>query len=324
MAVFTPVALSHAQALFTTLGLGAIRTMTPTEGGIENTNYFVDADSGRWVLTVFERLHAHQLPFYLGLMHHLAERGLPVPKPCAASGGELVQQVVGKPAAVVPRLPGEHQDAPDIAHVAQVGAMLARLHEAAADLPLQQANLRGLAWWQQTVPVVLPHLAAPEAELLASELRFIEHAASTPAWQSLPRGPIHADLFRDNVMFAPGADGADRISGLLDFYFAGVDTWLFDIAVCLNDWCIDPATGRLDEAPALALLGAYQTERRLTPVEWRMLPTLLRAAALRFWLSRLWDWHLPRDAAVLSPKDPTHFERILRERRAAPWHPELS
>jgi homoserine kinase type II len=323
MAVFTPVDLTQAQALFQRLGLGRIQTMSPTHGGIENTNYFVDADSGQWVLTVFERLSREQLPFYLGLMHHLAGRGLPVPSPRANELGDLVQDLVGKPAAVVPRLPGRHHDAPDIHHVAEVGGMLARLHREGADLPHRQANLRGLAWWRETAPVVLPHLDTDRATLLASELRFIEHAAATAAWQALPGGPIHADLFRDNVMFAPDETGTDCVSAVLDFYFAGVDSWLFDIAVCLNDWCVDDRTGRIDEPRALALLRAYRSERELTAGEWRLLATLLRAAALRFWLSRLWDWHLPRDAAVLNPKDPTHFERILRDRVAAPWHPEL-
>ncbi len=322
MAVFTPVDLLQAQSLFTHLDLGEIATLSPTEGGIENTNYFVSASSGRWVLTLFERLRADQLPFYLGFMHHLAERGLPVPKPCADARGNLVHELVSKPAAVVPRLAGRHDLNPANPQASELGEVLARLHLAAVDLPLQQAHLRGLAWWKDTVPVVLPHMAADAAALLQDELRFVEHAATTATWQSLPSGPIHADLFRDNVMFDSDAAGQHRISGLLDFYFAGVDPWLFDIAVCLNDWCIDDASGRIQEGRALALLGAYGRVRPLRSVEWRLLPTMLRAAALRFWLSRLWDWHLPRAAAVLSPKDPRQFERILRDRVTAPWHPE--
>jgi homoserine kinase type II len=162
---------------------------------------------------------------------------------------------------------------------------------------------------------------AAAAELLRRELAFIEHAASTPAWQALPQGPVHADLFRDNVLFVNAPEGP-RLSGVLDFYFAGVECWLFDIAVCLNDWCVDEASGRLVPEQAEALVEAYQTVRPFTAGEWRLLPTLLRAAALRFWLSRLWDWHLPRAAAVLTPKDPVPYERILRERINAPWHPE--
>jgi homoserine kinase type II len=199
--------------------------------------------------------------------------------------------------------------------------MLARLHLAGADFAMQQPHLRGLAWWTETVPVVLPFLTATQRELIESELAFQQHLAATPAFAALPRGAIHADLFRDNVMFDDGPDG-DRLSGLFDFYFAGVDTFLFDIAVCLNDWCIDLATGRLEEDRATALVAAYVAVRPLAGGERRLLPALMRAAALRFWLSRLWDLHLPRDATLLTAHDPEHFERILRERVATPWHPD--
>lgn len=323
MAVFTPVAPDEARSLFARLGLGAVHRLEPTTGGIENTNYFVDTDAGAWVLTLFERLTAAQLPFYLGLMHHLATRGLPVPMPRADATGALLHTVAGKPAAVVPRLPGRHDDAPSLDQVGQLGDVLARLHLAAADAPLRQPTLRGLPWWRETVPVVLPHLPPDQATLLRDELAFVEQAATTAAWAALPRGPIHADLFRDNVLFDAGPDGHPRLTGLLDFYFAGVDAWLFDIAVCLNDWCVDLASGRIDDVRAGTLLASYARVRTPTTGELRLMPTMLRAAALRFWLSRLWDWHLPRSAAVLSPKDPTHFERILRARVAAPWHPEI-
>ena len=172
----------------------------------------------------------------------------------------------------------------------------------------------------QTVPVVLPHLAPEQAGLLQTELAFQEQLEASPAGQALPHGPIHADLFRDNVMFDDTA-GPDRLCGFFDFYFAGTDALLFDLAVCLNDWCTDAATGGLDEVRATAFVAAYEQGRPLTPVEVRSLPAMLRAAALRFWISRLWDWHLPRNAAVLQPKDPAHFERVLKARVACPWHP---
>ena len=200
--------------------------------------------------------------------------------------------------------------------------MLARMHRAGADFAHQQPHLRGLAWWEATVPVVLPHVPADTAVLLQSELRFQQGLAGSAAGAALPRGPIHADLFRDNVMFDETA-GEDRLCGFFDFYFAGHDTLLFDVAVCLNDWCIDHATGHLVEDLAVPFLAAYQGERLLTAVELRLLPALLRAAAFRFWLSRLWDWFLPRDAALLQPKDPAHFERVLRDRIENPWHPPL-
>ena len=232
---------------------------------------------------------------------------------------DRVHTLCGKPAAVVTRLPGSHRNQPSANHAAQVGAMLARMHLAGASFELQQAHLRGLAWWEATVPVVLPHLDAPSATLLRDELTFQRQLAHSATGRALPRGPIHADLFRDNVMFDDTA-GPDRLCGLFDFYFAGTDTLLFDVAVCLNDWCADPNSGRLDETRALALLAAYQGVRPFIAAERRALPGQLRAAALRFWISRLWDWHLPRDAALLQPKDPRHFERVLRERIAAPWH----
>jgi homoserine kinase type II len=172
------------------------------------------------------------------------------------------------------------------------------------------------------VPVVLPHMAEPQGTLLRDELAFQQAVAASAAGCSLPRGPIHADLFRDNVMFDATA-GEDRLCGFFDFYFAGTDTLLFDIAVCLNDWAIDHASGRLVDELAVPFLAAYQSVRQLTPAELRLLPALLRAAALRFWLSRLWDWHLPRSAALLAAKDPSHFERVLRERIDNPWHPPL-
>jgi homoserine kinase type II len=245
-----------------------------------------------------------------------------VPAPQADTQGHLVHTLSDKPAAVVTRLPGSHRLAPGPVHSEQVGAMLARMHRAGADFALHQPHLRGLAWWEATVPVVLPHVPPDTAALLQSELAFQQQVAASPAGAALPRGPIHADLFRDNVMFDETA-GEDRLCGFFDFYFAGTDTLLFDVAVCLNDWCIDHTSGRLVEELALPFLAAYQGERLLTPVELRLLPALLRAAAFRFWLSRLWDWFLPRDAALLLPKDPAHFERVLRERIDNPWHPPL-
>jgi homoserine kinase type II len=194
------------------------------------------------------------------------------------------------------------------------------MHVAGQSLPVQQPHLRGLAWWAETVPVVLPHLQPAQASLLVDELAFQQELADSALGQSLPKGPIHADLFRDNVMFDDTA-GPDTLCGFFDFYFAGTDWLLFDLAVCLNDWCCDLATGALDEARAAAFVAAYRAERELTHGEIRALPALLRAAALRFWISRLWDWHLPRKAELLAPKDPTHFERVLRQRIANPWHP---
>lgn len=319
MAVFTEVTREQASRLAAELQLGALTDLRGIKAGIENTNYFLTTEAGEWVLTVFERLTFEELPFYLQLMKHLARHGIPVPDPQANARGEILLSIADKPAAVVNKLAGGHQLAPDLFHCEQLGAMLARMHLAAQDFELYQPNLRGLPWWTETVPVVLPHVTAEQAELLSSELAFQQTLAASATYAELPRGPIHADLFRDNAMFE-GLPGREQLTGFFDFYFAGVDAWLFDIAVCINDWCIDLASGRLDEARAQALVNAYAKVRPLNGAEYRLLPALLRAAALRFWISRLWDFHLPRDAALLKPHDPGHFERVLRERVARPWH----
>jgi homoserine kinase type II len=326
VAVFTEVSHDEAAAFVAPLGVGRLTALRGIQAGIENSNFFVDTLDERgttrhWVLTLFERLGFEQLPFYLELMRHLAQRGIPVPMPQADAAGAILHKLNGKPAALVDRLPGGHQLAPDADHCAQVGAMLARMHEAGRDFTLTQPNLRGLAWWIATVPQVLPHVSEAQRDLLQSELAWQEQLAASPAFAALPRGPIHADLFRDNVMFEPGDLGHERLCGFFDFYFAGVDAFLFDIAVCLNDWCIDLPSGALAEDRARALVDAYRSVRALDGNERRLMPALMRAAAFRFWLSRLWDFHLPREATILKPHDPTHFERVLRARIATPWHP---
>jgi len=325
MAVFTEVPESEAGELVRKLDLGELRELRGIHGGIENTNYFLvtekQGQTHEYVLTLFERLSFEQLPFYLYLMKHLAQHGIPVPEPHAAPAtvradlpdGDLLHKVCGKPAAVVDKLRGHSELAPTPAHCAAVGEMLARMHLAARGYPRHQPHLRALAWWNETVPVVLPHVDAAQAALLRSELAFQNHVAAGSAYAALPRGPIHADLFRDNAMFEEG-----RLTGFFDFYFAGVDTWLFDVAVCLNDWCIDQATAAHDAQLATAFIEAYAKVRPLAGAERRLLPALLRAAALRFWISRLWDFHLPREAAMLKPHDPSHFERVLRQRIAQP------
>ena len=309
MAVFTPVSQDQASQLLSDLGLGQLTQLRGIEGGIENTNYFASTDQGEYVLTLFERLTHDQLPFYLYLMKHLAEQGIPVPKPAANLDGDILHALCGKPAAVVNRLTGQSQLAPQIAHCAQMGSMLARMHLAARDYQRSQPNLRGLTWWNETAPAILAHMDEAQSSLLRSELAYQNHMAQSAAYAALPQGPVHADLFRDNVMFE-----AETLTGIFDFYFAGVDTWLFDLAVCLNDWCIDLPTGAHVADRARALLAAYQSVRPFQMAERALLPAILRSGALRFWISRLWDFHLPRNAAMLTPHDPTHFERVLRER----------
>lgn len=324
MAVYTEVSFEEASTFLQSLSLGTLQHMEGCAGGIENTNYFVTTDQAPYVLTLFERLTHAQLPFYLRLMKHLAARGIPVPDPAANTEGEILHTLNGKPAAVVNLLEGRSELAPSAAHCAQLGTLLARMHLAGRDFALHQPNLRALPWWNDTVPVILPFLDAPQASLLRSELAYQNHIAEQSAYLALPRGPIHADLFRDNAMFvkANEVDGSARLSGIFDFYFAGVDTWLFDIAVCLNDWCVDLPTGMEDLERTHALLQAYESVRPLEAAERKLLPAMCRAGALRFWISRLWDLHLPREASMLKAHDPTHFERVLSHRISTPLTPE--
>ncbi len=315
MAVFTQVTTTEAGNLLTKLGLGTLTDLRGISGGIENTNYFVTSELDgvvhEHVLTLFERLTFEQLPFYLHLMKHLAGKGIPVPEPAADSKGNILHKLKGKPAAVVNKLSGKSQLSPQPVHCAAVGDMLARMHLAGRDYDRSQPNLRGLPWWNDTVPVVLPHLTPEQAALITAELAYQNHVAASAAYAALPVGPVHADLFRDNVMF----DG-EALTGFFDFYFAGCDSFLFDLAVCLNDWCIDLPSGAHDGDRAQAMLRAYQAVRPLTAPERELLPAMLRAGALRFWVSRLWDWLLPREASMLQPHDPTHFERVLSQRVA--------
>ncbi|HEX8956183.1 MAG TPA: homoserine kinase [Burkholderiaceae bacterium] len=311
MAVFTPVSMADLASWIVDYPLGQAKSIRGISSGIENSNFFIDTEAGEFVLTVFEKLTFEQLPFYLELMRHLAERGVLVPAPVATRSGDILNRLHGKPAAIVSKLEGKCQLAPGPAHCAAVGSMLARMHLAGQDFAIRQPNLRGLAWWVETTPAVLPFLSESNSKLLQDEVRFQQDFAATPAYARLPSGPVHADLFRDNVMF----DG-ERLTGFFDFYFAGCDTWLFDLAVCANDWCVDLATGQPDLARVHALLEAYRAVRPFTADERAAWQTMLRAGALRFWLSRLYDYYMPRDAEMLTPHDPAHFERILRERIA--------
>lgn len=309
MAVFTPVSLDDLSDWITQFPLGKALSIKGIASGIENSNFFIRTETGEFVLTVFENLSFEQLPFYLHLMRHLAQRDVAVPAPLANHAGEIIHRLHGKPAAIVTKLEGSSQMAPQPVHCAAVGAMLAKMHLAGADFEISQPNLRGIDWWRETTPVVLPYLPQATQELLRAEIQYQDHFAASASYRALQRGPIHADLFRNNVMF----DG-ERLTGFFDFYFAGCDSWLFDVAVTVNDWCIDLETGALDVARTNAMLAAYHAERAFTADEQAAWQPMLRAGALRFWLSRLYDFYQPRDAEMLTPHDPTHFERILRLR----------
>ncbi len=321
MAVFTPVTLEHLQEWIKQYPLGAAREIRGIASGIENSNFFIRTEAAEYVLTIFENLNFEQLPFYLHLMRHLSSRGVLVPAPVLTNVGEILSSLHGKPACIVSKLEGQSQMQPQAVHCAATGHMMAQMHLAGRDYPLHQANLRGLPWMEETVPKVLPFLDEDKAHLLRAEIHFQTTFAASEAYHHLPRGPIHADLFRNNVMFVD-----TLLSGFFDFYFAGVDTWLFDIAVTVNDWCIDLATGVLDQERAKAMLTAYANVRPFTTQEHAAWQPMLRAAALRFWLSRLFDFYLPRAAEMLTAHDPGHFERILRLRISdvAPTLPEPS
>jgi len=313
MSVFTPVTPAQLSVWLERYRLGALVEMQGIAAGIENTNYFVTTTGGRYVLTLFEKLTPVELPFYLGLMSHLAQHGIPSPAPARDTCGQLFSGLNGKPAALMSRLQGEAITAPTPAHCAELGRTLAAIHLAGQSYPGRLDNPRGPRWWNEAAPKVNPFLDAARAALLRSELEF----QARNRREDLPRGAIHADLFRDNVLFA-----GSRIGGVIDFYFAGIDCLLFDVAVTLNDWCVE-AGGEMNVPRAHALLAAYHAGRPFAAPECEAWPAMLRAAALRFWLSRLYDFYLPRAGELVHAHDPEHFRRILELRIAhagdAPW-----
>jgi len=308
MSVFTRVSPDELSAWLKRYAIGTLADLQGIAAGIENTNYFVTTSHGRFVLTLFERLSAAELPFYLNLMAHLARHGIPCPAPIADRGDKYLGTLNGKPATIVTCLPGAPITSPQPGQCEQVGAILGDMHLAGKSYSGKLENPRGPHWWREAAREIAPFLDAPRRELLASELDFQARHRDL----DLPRGAVHADLFRDNVLF----DG-DRIGGVIDFYFAGIDAFLFDVAVTVNDWCVGHA-GEIDAERAQALLAAYRRAREFTDSEKEAWPVLLRAAALRFWLSRLYDFYLPRPGELTHAHDPEHFRRVLEARRARP------
>lgn len=307
MSVYTPVTAEQLAPWLARFPVGALRGLQGIAEGIENTNYRVETDSGRYVLTLFERLPAEALVFCLDLMQHLSGRGFPCPRPVADDQGRILGRLAGKPAALATFLPGAPVSEPAAGHCSAVGRTLADLHRAGAGFARQLPNPRGPRWWKDAAEAALPGLSPEDAELLREELRF----QSLYRLSDLPRGIVHADLFRDNVLWERGA-----ISGVIDFYFACSEVLLYDLAVVANDWCAD-RDGGLDEERTRALLEGYHAGRPLTAIERGAWPVLLRAAALRFWLSRLADYHAPRPGELTFTKDPGRFRDILRLRVAS-------
>ena len=307
MSVYTPVSDAQAAEWLRNYSIGTLVALEPIKAGIENSNFFLTTTQGRYVLTLFERLPAAELPFYLDLMAHLARHGIPSPAPIADLSDQYLQQLNGKPAALVTRLAGRSLEQPGEKECAELGALLARMHLAGRSYPAYLENPRGPKWWRFAAGEVRRFLSAPQAGLLDDEMAF----QAQHRFPDLPRGPVHADLFRDNALFEKG-----RISGVIDFYFAGVDCLLFDVAVCANDWCLDSSLG-LEATRTQALVDAYEAARPLSALERDAWPVMLRAAALRFWLSRLYDFHLPRPGMLVHAHDPEHFRKILECRRAS-------
>jgi homoserine kinase type II len=306
MSVFTTVTREQLSAWLRNYSIGVPTALEGILSGIENTNYFVTTAHGRFVLTLFEKLTRKELPFYLRLMAHLSSHGLPCPKPIANLQNELLGELNGKPAAIVTCLEGRPVTNPTPGHCASVGEVLAEMHLAGRTYPENLDNLRGAGWWSACATEIYEFLKPEDAAMLKSEIRF----QAEQSREGLPRGVVHADLFRDNVLF----DG-DRVGGFIDFYFACVDCFVYDVAITVNDWCVD-ADARLDQVRADALLNAYWSVRPFTGQEHAAWPWMLRAGALRFWISRLYDFHLPRPGELTHKHDPERFRRILFNHRA--------
>ncbi len=307
MSVYTTVTEGELVGWLGDYSLGQLLELQGIASGIENTNYFVTTSNGRFVLTLFEKLTAYELPFYLNLMAHLARHGIPCPAPVANRHNQFLGILKNRPACFVSRLAGKSVSHPTAAHCEAMGAMLGQMHIAGMSFSQVMPNPRGASWRNATAPQVMPFLNAGQAALLKSEVAL--HAEQN--WLSLPQGLIHADLFRDNVLMLD-----DRIGGLIDFYFACTDALLYDVAITANDWCMNP-DATLDADRTQIFLRAYHRVRPFEQNEATAWPMMLRLAALRFWLSRLFDLHLPRDGDLTHAHDPGHFERILQNHIAA-------
>ena len=306
MSVFTTVTVEELQQWLKAYPLGALRELKGIAAGITNTNYFVTTDRGRFVLTLFERNTAEELPYFLDLMAHLADHGVPCPHPGADDAGHHLGILNGKPAALVTCLRGKDVTQPNLAQCEAVGRVLAQLHLAGQSFGQHMDNPRDQAWRKATADRVMRFLDAEDQAMLEAEL---VHEAGLD-FNALPHGVIHADLFRDNVLFE-----GDQLGGLIDFYYACNDVLAYDVAIAANDWCVS-ADGALDQPRLQGLLQAYHAVRPFSDAERVAWPSLLRMAALRFWLSRLYDLHYPQDGELTHAKDPRHFQRILRLRIA--------
>jgi homoserine kinase type II len=312
MAVYTLVPDDELARFVAEHGLGELHFCKGIAEGVENTNYLIETDTGRYILTLYEkRVAPENLPFYLGLMEHLAAKGIACPLPVRDRQGRQVAELGGRAAAIVTFLDGMSVRQPSARHCRLVGEALARLHLAGRDFAQRLDNALGPKGWTalyarfaHRVEEVRPGLK----ELIETEL-----ASVVPAWpRGLPEGVIHADLFPDNAFFL-----GDRLSGIIDFYFACHDMLAYDIAVSLNAWCFDPQR-RFDRAKSTAFLAGYQEVRGLEKAEVAALPILARGAALRFLLTRSHDWLATPADAIVKPHDPDDYvARVLQHREMA-------
>lgn len=304
MSVFTTVSPEEFKRWAAQYPLGDLIELKGIASGISNTNYFVTTTTGRYVLTLFEEHALEDLVYFMELMTHLSDRGIPCPHPVAASQGHYLSMLNGKPAALVTCLPGRDLSDPKPVHCAEVGRTLANMHVAGQTFTQVTQNPRDRQWRENTAKRIMPFLTAADLTMLQEVLAVDAQCASL----DLPTGVVHADLFRDNVLF----DG-DKLGGLIDFYYACQDAWLYDVAIAVNDWCV-AADGTLDNARVSALLEAYQAVRPFTESELAAWGSIMQVAALRFWLSRLQDKHFPLAGELTHAKDPDHFKRILQHR----------
>jgi homoserine kinase type II len=306
MAVYTEISDAALAEFLGRYRLGRLLSCKGIAEGVENSNFLLHAEAGFFILTLYEkRVQEADLPFFLGLMEHLSARGLTCPQPVRDSGGRSLGHLAGRPAAIVTFLDGLWIRHPHARHCALVGEALAHLHQSGADFSLRRTNNLSFAGWQnlanaaaKRVDEVLPGLALA----IATELSYLKSA-----WpDDLPTGVIHADLFPDNVFFL-----ADKISGLIDFYFACTDAFAYDLAICLNAWCFE-ADCAYNITKGMAMLDGYARVRALTNSEREALPILARGSALRFMLTRLVDWLNVPAGALVRPKDPIEYVRKLR------------
>ncbi len=306
MAVYTDVAAEELADFLKGYDIGELLSYKGIAEGVENSNFLLHTTSGYFFLTLYEkRVHLSDLPFFLGLMAHLAQHGINCPQPVTTRNGEALGTLAGRPAAIIDFLEGVWPRKPNAAHCAAVGQALAKLHLAGRDFPMKRVNALSVAGWRP-----LFELAAPRADMLQHGLRALLGAELDhleKSWpKHLPDGVIHADLFPDNVLFL-----GDNLSGLIDFYFACNDILAYDVAICLNAWCFE-TDHSFNVTKARAFLNAYGRERKLSDAEQDALPLLARGAAMRILLTRMVDWFNVPPGALVRPKDPLEYVRKLR------------